>query len=74
MAAGTVFLHVLVWVTPEVPYGSWREGDPGATARMEQQPLLRLVGHQGSIHRCEQCRPLSKLRSSNDTLASCKGS
>lgn len=56
-AAGTIFLDVLVWATP---LAADSQLVPGSEAAREVPPLLRLQGHEGSIHRCPtppQARP-----------------
>ena len=47
IAAGTVFLDVLIWQLPELVLNEL----PAATCHTMQPPLLRLRGHEGSIHR-----------------------
>lgn len=61
VAAGTVFLDVLVWATPLASAG-------GAAAHAVL-PLLRLQGHEGSIHRCSP-PPASSPRPSLGSLSS----
>ena len=46
VAAGTIFLDVLVW-----SFDMAGGGSPPASARRDAPPLLRCKGHEGSIHR-----------------------
>lgn len=48
VAAGTILLDVLVWATPEAASGGPAVGPDAPTLLA---PLLRLKGHEGSIHR-----------------------
>ena len=56
VAAGTIFLDVLVW-----GFHMAGGGSPPASARCDVPPLLRCKGHEGSIHRSARqlCHALS---------------
>lgn len=49
VAAGTIFLDVLIW-RARLDVAAVR-GAGGSTLRSRHAPLLRLKGHEGSIHR-----------------------
>ena len=50
VAAGTIFLDVVVWATPAASAAPL--GDQAAATPKASPLLFRLKGHEGSIHRC----------------------
>lgn len=51
VAGGTVFLDILIWRVPHAAISASLAAHAGGERDMMVPPLMRLVGHAGSVHR-----------------------